>query len=439
MGICAIRDDCHSALSIEYETKKRTEYGARKARPRPQQPTAAGGWNETFTVCKPMNFNDNKLSRMSRRRFLRVASAMGVSATCLAYGTQEGLVAAADENEVPYVALLKDKGQPHEDSFEREPIYKSIPRDEYNVRYTADDAAQKAGQLILDEGWDAERLSPAWGAAEQTPHGFGVTVKYRTVHRASGETVTPKPSFDEVRSRLPNAISGEVEDGNGGTHQREVPVEVVRKTGRQVSDCQEVTYYGPDQDSFPGGGPCKEGTEEGTFCAEFYSSDAGSYGLITAGHVAQEGNTVQWLGEDVGVTQDSQDTIDIDWAFVDDSLANNIYNDLVNGDNTARAEYVKGIVTDSELKNDVGTSTTYYTQGRTTCRTSGTLIDTGGLGTSYVTATPDVDSGDSGGPLFKLVDGDAYIAGDIIQQINSGSDTKATTAETVENKANGFF
>ena len=65
---------------------------------------------------------------MSRRKFIKTASAAGVSASSLYWGSQSGLAAVAEEDEVPYVKFLHGTPEPVGDG--REPIYDSIPRKE---------------------------------------------------------------------------------------------------------------------------------------------------------------------------------------------------------------------------------------------------------------------------------------------------------------------
>jgi hypothetical protein len=84
---------------------------------------------------------------------------MGVSAVCLAYGSQDGLVAAAEDNHIPYVRAVSGPN-PQED-----PVYGNIHRDVWEVRWTADDAADginnrieqhfpsDAATGLIDAGW----------------------------------------------------------------------------------------------------------------------------------------------------------------------------------------------------------------------------------------------------------------------------------------------
>lgn len=375
-----------------------------------------------------MNFNDNELNRMSRRRFLRTATAMGVSASALAYGTQDGLVAAADENEVPYVRYVNN----YPGDRESEPVYASIHRDEWEVRHTADDAAEKIGHQIEDQGWETGLVAPGWGADEDTPNGFGVHVEYRTVVHADGSVSEPAPSYDEVRRKLPNTINGEVSDGNGGTHSRQVPVKVER-----VRDEKTIQTSGnPADPDTPGGYKVESASGDYfTLCATF-DSDYNGLGSITTGHATDLNENVICQGDVIGDVEDRNNGIDIDWAFVDDDGENHV-SQLTDGDGSQMLEQVSGIVSDSAMKNDAGTSETYYTQGKVTERTACTVIGVNGFGSSWVKVSSDVQDGDSGGPVFNVSGSDAYIGGVIVSNVSG--DCKATTAETVQNKALGKF
>jgi hypothetical protein len=90
--------------------------------------------------------NWNKVSDMSRRKFIKTASAAGVSASSLYWGSQSGLAAAAEEDEVPYVKFLHGTPEPAGDG--REPIYDSIPRKEWERRWTTVDLRDKIGRQL---------------------------------------------------------------------------------------------------------------------------------------------------------------------------------------------------------------------------------------------------------------------------------------------------
>lgn len=149
----------------------------------------------------------------------------------------------------------------------------------------------------------------------------------------------------------------------------------------------------------------------------------------------------------------------IDWAWVRPRKREGYYVDGTIAEpqnNPPDTDYsVAGKVTNSGLKADVGTEETYYTQGETSRRLSGTITEMGAndnLGPYYndVKSSHDVGPGDSGGPLFHVdSSGDACIAGviyasydpqSVIDELGDGcGGALSTTAETVEDDAPGYF
>lgn len=260
-------------------------------------------------------------------------------------------------------------------------------------------------------------------------------ISYRTHVDADGNVETPEPSYSTVRSELPKTVTGEVSDGNGGTHQRRVPVMLTRVRDQKTA-C--MTSSNPFF-STPGGIPmyCLDTNNGGTFCASFDHDNYGQ-GTIGSGHVCDVPNAECEVDlQTVGYVDDYNDGLDIDWAFVNDD-AQSVTSQIVDGNGGNAGEDVSSsIVTDAALNNDVGTSKTYYTQGEATCRTSCTLEALNGFGTSWGRWTTSVQNGDSGGPVFIDEGSTVSIAGVIVSNYNG--DCKATTAETIQNKANGAF
>lgn len=398
-----------------------------------------------------------KLSRMGRRRFTKIATAMGVSWASLVYGTQEGLVKAMRKNEVPYVRYLR--GEPEPTGNGREPIYDSIPRDEWGDRWTAVDLRGKVANRIYEK-WGDPQIIPGFSTLENSPIGFGVKVYYTTTINNDGSKRTPEPSFDEVRSELPSVGKGTAGDGNYRETRENIPIIVERRTVRPSSHCIDTLFKDP-YDSVPGGLRV-DMSSWGSMTAPFYSSKHGGEGWISSGHVPdstgedvlQGGNSDATGWEKIGevsyikVTTNS----DIDFSIVKDTVSGKVpYERMADDDGDDGYEfYIDGIVTDDTLVNDAGTSETYYTQAYKTGRKSCTIIGTGGVSTdpSWVSCTSDVDSGDSGGALYTHGPRDGvFIAGVIAQKINDdddsddycGNDAKCTTAETVENHGDGYF
>ena len=406
----------------------------------------------------------SKLDRMGRRRFIKAALAVGISVSSLKYGSQEALAARTDDDQVGYVRLMRtvDPGKDNERPPEREPIYGSIPRDEWERRHTCLDAAQRIGDRIRQ--WDRgsiDLIAPYFTEMDDDPSGFGVIVYYRRVEYSDGSRRSPGPSKEEVREYLPDTQQGEAGSGEHHT-KRSHRVEVVDREEQEVGECQtDADNMDPNKwNNIPGGARVVNMTEDsfGTTCAPFHRNANNEKGVIISGHVANSttddigqkdptvGYNVQW-----GNVYDLHDGEDIDWGFVreietDYGLSSNICNDDVVDD----LDYpIQGIVTNDALQNE-GYSKTYHTQGRDSLRRSGSMES---FNYSSVLTEQQVDGGDSGGPLFYLEDVDsdgtqeAFItgvivkqAGDILEDTDTCSDdTLSTTAEAVEDDANGAF
>ena len=78
----------------------------------------------------------SKLERMGRRRFIENLAGIGVSATTLQYLEQDELsdVTHDPEDEMPYVAALLNSGREDDGSVQREPVYETISREEWERR-----------------------------------------------------------------------------------------------------------------------------------------------------------------------------------------------------------------------------------------------------------------------------------------------------------------
>lgn len=382
-----------------------------------------------------MDFNDNELTRMSKRRFLKVASGMGVSAASLQYGTQEGLAQAADEDTVPYVEVVRRT----EDGGE-EPIYAQIARDEWEVRHTADDAAQQVGGMVVDQGWNTSLVRPTFHVDGNG--GFHVEVEYKTLVDTDGDKQTPEPSHEEVRRELPNTVKGEAGKGEHKAT-RQVPVIVREQREEKVSCMDTDTRY---DENVGGAQPCYcfDTQAFSTVCSWFDHDNYGK-GVLVSGHAFNDlsgidGHEMEYDVQYRGTAKDGYDGNDVDWAFVKIDVSGGFATiAMSNGSNTGRFEEMMGKVPNSTLKNDAGSSTTYYKRGRATCQKSGGIAGVAFDGWSCE-FDKDSQGGDSGGPVFKkkgTID-EAYIAGLTVADKTYGG-TKATTADKLETEAPGSF
>lgn len=94
-------------------------------------------------------------------------------------GLKKGLAKANDDNYVPYVRALKGEKLKDGVWVARDPVYGRIHRDEWAVRWTADDAADQVQSVIRDEfPEDNDLIRAGWQAMSESSSGFGVSVYY---------------------------------------------------------------------------------------------------------------------------------------------------------------------------------------------------------------------------------------------------------------------
>lgn len=200
-----------------------------------------------------------ELMRMGRRRFVEAALSLSIAAESIRFGTRNGIVRAADVDEVPYVKYLKgDPTDPHG----REPIYDTIPREEWIRRRTALNLRARVDRAIR-RNWGVSSITPVFVAMEGSPTGFGVRVEYEILVDREGTTRTPEPSFEEVRATLPEKADVTAGDGEYRETRRNIPIRVVRTESRRHCDdtsvdgpVQEGIYsYASDTGRVPGGVP----------------------------------------------------------------------------------------------------------------------------------------------------------------------------------------
>lgn len=392
-----------------------------------------------FELDTAQDVDLNDLQRMGRRRFVETMGALGASTTTLNYLSQEDLTALTSdpEKEMPYTAYLKTTSKEPGEPPQREPVHRTIPREEWGRRHCTIDGRERIANKL--EGFtETDLVRPVFTADEGSHIGFSVKVLYETTSSADG-TRAPEKSVEEVEEHLPDNVTGRAAKGQYEVEHSDIPVFVTEISSKDVGFQKDV----------PGGVWTEPSLcdENGTLCATFHDNDSGGDGWITAAHVAKCGSHHEDMEHDDGdvigsVTDVYYDDIDRDCAFVDADTyevpASYISNTSYDG-----YEYpIGGIITNSTLENNCGDSSyDLHTGGFTTERLSGNITDMG-TGNSAVFTDHGVKAGDSGGPLFRvesLTSGKtAFIAGVIIESTSQGG-AKSTTAETVEGLLDGQF
>jgi len=369
-------------------------------------------------------------------------SALGVSATTLDFLEQDELedVTHNPEEEVPYVARLKGAGNT------REPVYDTIPREKWERQEATDDALEQVGAILDGEGETGPSL--IFTGAEHSPTEYGVQIRTTPGRRT------------EIEDLLPTEVPGVAYVDGNPVRETEIPIDVI-EAELQLQAGDNDAYGGHLWDNVAGGAPISapHGTESnyGTITAPF-SSDQYGDGWVTAGHIVDvndnqvfhhvEGNT-ETLGDSRDYTERDQagnDQPETDCAFIESMngktpiswIAAEDYSDPTDID-------IGGIVTDQGLENNVGDGNfLLQVQGRYTGRTSPSQINgvektfTGDVKSAIVDQYATQD-GDSGGPVFHVDGGIAYIAGSHYGMHDDRPGSIATTAETIEEELGGTF
>lgn len=402
---------------------------------------------------------------MGRRRFIKAATAAGIGASTLMYGSQEAIAKQSDDDEVAIVDRVRVTQEPNPETgqqLKREPVYRRIERSRWNRLRATKRAGRNIEKRIRDK-WGETPIATHWVAFDDSASGFKIRVLYQ------GD---PEPSKEEVRDYLPDQASGEA-----GGDRHNAPVEVVEGETHLVGeqDCTDNSGMAPyDWSEGPGGAlmdcPQASGGEgaTGTTCGTFVHTDhsPNKYGLVASGHVMEEvRNDLQWsrtpgkwhAGDAYEVINETNDLIGstgVDCAFIrmrgQDGYSQQ--SQIADPSNDGTTDYpIDGIITNDSLMTAADNCGNYpfYTQGAKTKRIYGCIKGLGykgGFGNNNnVLSDHTVDHGDSGGPLYYINDnGSAFIGGTIYAHYNPNSlgqcgGALSTTAETVEDRLGGAF
>ena len=391
--------------------------------------------------------NKNDLSRMSKRRFMKTAAGLGIGATTLQVASRDAIVAAADDHdkEVVYPKYVEYR-QPDDPSKEpeRNPVLTTMPREKWSRNHAAGNLAESLNRKINQ--WSSHGCIQAWlKGMDDSPIEYGIQVEYQVIHTHKG-TIEPALSIEEVRSRLPSKGSASAGEGEHRREYDNIPIKVKEQESAEVEMFCEY-------DGVPGGCTCNVEGIRGTIMAPFWNYDTEDSGWALSGHVAASGG-----GEDAVMDQPNSDdtgTVEIvkdqknerDYAWAQSDHDEGVRRSLRDPAKDACSSFIplKGVVTDSAIQNDVDSSTTYYVQGSESRRKSGTIgrfnSNTGGdPSDNRYNHSAEVQGGDSGGPLYKMRNGDAYIAGLIDIDLRYGGNA-GNTAEACEDGdgLNGYF
>jgi hypothetical protein len=174
--------------------------------------------------------SNNKLERMGRRRFIKTAAALGVSASSLRYLSRDVISGAVEdlEEEVPYVARYRHsnhsevrKGQ----SPEREAVWDTIPRTLWKRVESAHDAKDR----LLD---NVSRRFPSnlitvGVSSRSDQYEKQIEVKYTVLESDGGGLQEPSIDYSTLEQFVPSKAQGKVK-WSEGDFQQEIPVRVTK-------------------------------------------------------------------------------------------------------------------------------------------------------------------------------------------------------------------
>ena len=221
------------------------------------------------------------LRKVNRRSFLRKLSAMGVSGAALQYMTKDALADVTDDpsDEIPILLALRHKN-PEEmaqgNPPKREPIYGTMPRDEWALTEAAHNAAERIDKQVRQIGAKASA-----GVEASTDRS---DVKVVVDHDTSQSDVEHR-MLDE---RLPDSVTSKAGKGEKAIVVENIPVRTREASKLVPLSHGEPTHFDEEYRPVPGGAHIvttdTNAFFDGTTCIPAYSSETG-YGMVTAGHL----------------------------------------------------------------------------------------------------------------------------------------------------------
>lgn len=418
--------------------------------------------------------NGENLDRMSRRRFVKFASALGIPAASLSLGTKEGLAKAMDRpsDEISYVSRMHVQRDEDGKPTGRDPVYETIPRDAWNDMEATYNAGERVRKQLSQEVEDMRLYSVSVISDDQSPTGASIKVYVETHHTPGDKIVSAKKSPSEVQSILPKTAEGAVGDGDWRATRRNIPIAVEEQrtkslTGTTAGDDLEYEHTWLDK---PGACVFQAQTDDGTsvkstMTMTFYNDNYNSssdYYLTCAGHTAAkegadwgnpsidsvDGDVVESYTNEFGNGPKDYALLDIDYNRYETAVRNTSSSDP----NTDWP--VGGAITNQELKNenygDYNKISGIKVQGCRTGRKGGLNVtdwfpgpdeerddDRVGIGPSY-----DASFGDSGGPMFFIeeIGGvEQLVMCGLLQKSLGTGGVMGPTAEAIEVGLSGFF
>lgn len=402
---------------------------------------------------------NRKLSRMGRRRFLGAVAGLGVSGAALQHLTKDVVASVDLDSEVPRLSKLRHTNHEavlrREERPKREPVFYTIPRDEWAVTETAHAAAARVNKLLEAKGVSEGVTAGVTTITRNHRTEKAVIVKRTVGQTLDGETVEPTASEEDLRGLLPDTVAGTAGEGEYRTTIDDIPVtieteEISLSPQTGPSDTGPGNYYNYQYRPVPGGSVLQwggAGGSYGTGGTPVHDGNNADYNLVTAGHVIQDEDMFQpetdsndqigtridderndppgaGPGFDAGVINLDVDTYH---QFAGNGGDDTYWNDV----------HIFGTVGRDELVDSENGNYDLRRRGSRTGMETGTLGDVYDDSHAFDTSA-DENDGDSGGPHFVQEYNpnfgiyEAYIAG--IHYAGNTTTSRATMMSEIESR-----
>lgn len=402
---------------------------------------------------------NRKLSRMGRRRFLGVVAGLGVSSAALQHLTKDVVASTDLDSEVPRLSKLRHTNHEavlrREEKPKREPIFYTIPRDEWAVTETAHAAASRVNELLEAEDV-REGVTAGVTTITRNHHEEKAVIVKRTVGQTiNGDTVEPAATTEELKGLLPDSIAGTAGDGGYQQTIEDIPVTIETEEMSLSAQAGETTNapgndYNHRYRPVPAGSVLQwggAGSLYGTGGTPVHDGNQNKYNLVSAGHIIRDEEMYQpdtGGGDQIGTRDDDnhddprtpQPTVDAGLITLDVDTYHRFAGN--GGDDTYWDDvHIFGTVGRDEIVDNENSNYSLRRRGSRTGMEFGTLGDVYDDNHAFDTSA-DENDGDSGGPHFmreynpNLGIYEAYIAG--IHYAGDTTMSRATMMSEIESR-----
>ncbi len=395
--------------------------------------------------------DSSKLGRMGKRRFIKTLSSIGVSGSAIRYLSQDGLAETTSDptEEVPMLSRLRHTNHDDVENGEapdREPVYFTLPRDEWaNIKAT-ENAAVEISERIASESTLPDLPVGFEQIVEGQQSKTAVVVDYPTADASLMDEVNSVDTgIQLVRDFLPTSVSSTAASGEFSVVVDDIPVRVKEDPSSQLQAFDSKYRPVPGGCSWSQSNYSRVGCTLGT---PAYKSGQG-YKLVTAGHCTNGvgtgvhqpydtyvsdsliGNVEESVGEDL---KDTEVTA-FDACYLDtNSQASVEYKLAASGSDSYQDSPVMGAWAYDQIVAWEGETEEITLQGSSSGRSSGAVNKVYPKSGNYA-ITVESEEGDSGGPHYREdSDGNLLIAG-IHNGVND-SGAVATAMDDIETRFN---